>query len=448
VRDEGLAELEEAIAALQACNQTVVHGVRDLFEDLARFVAEHRDARGRYDYRVRLTRDLRIQPAWEHVELTWTVVSDDIALAETELERVIDVLRDFEGLGIPGHEDLVQEGVGLLKQLRETRGQIEAILLSPDPGAVTWIQERARSSELLLCAVPLRVGHLVEQHLLWQKEAVVFTSATLRANSEFTYIKERLGAADAEELAVGSPFDYESQVLLYLPTDIPEPNEPSHQERLNQALVELASATQGRMLVLFTSYRQLRAVHDAIRHPLSQRQVTVYAQGLGASRSQLLDSFRTTPKAVLLGTRSFWEGVDVPGEALSCLVLTKLPFAVPTDPVFAARSAEMDDPFGQYAVPDAILRFRQGFGRLIRTRSDRGIVVVTDVRVQTKGYGAMFVDSLPKCTTVRGPIADLPDQATRWLAKEPPALEQEGEAAGALTDELEYVPFDELFGET
>ena len=446
--DEGLADVEEAIEALHACNERVLHGVRELFEDLALFVAEYQDTPGTYDYRIRLTRDLRIQPVWERIELSWDGVSDDICSAEDELGRVIDALRDLEGAGIPGYEDLVQDGVGLLQQLETMHRQIEAILLEPEPGTVTWVQSRARSGEVFLCAVPLRVGHLVEQHLLWQKEAVVFTSATLRTNGEFTYIKERLGAADAEELAVGSPFDYESQVLLYLPTDIPEPNEPYHQERLNQALVALALATEGRMLVLFTSYRQLHATYNAIHYPLSQHQVTVYAQGQGISRSQLLDRFRTTPKAVLLGTRSFWEGVDVPGEALSCLVVTKLPFAVPTDPVFAARSAEMDDPFIQYAVPDAILRFRQGFGRLIRTRSDRGIVVIMDVRVQTKGYGLMFVDSLPKCTTVRGPLADLAGQAAKWLAQEPVVEKGKQDTDEERADELEYVPFDELFEQT
>jgi DNA polymerase-3 subunit epsilon/ATP-dependent DNA helicase DinG len=323
--------------------------------------------------------------------------------------------------------------------------QAGSVILEPEPNTVTWVQSRASSNEVFLCAVPLYVGHLVEQHLLWQKEVVILTSATLQTRGEFTYIKERLGAVDAEELAVGSPFDYESQVLLYLPTDIPEPNEPYHQGRLNQLLIDLASATEGRMLVLFTSYRQLYATYNAVHQPLGQRQITVYAQGQGASRSQLLEYFRTVPRAVLLGTRSFWEGVDVPGEALSCLVLAKLPFAVPTDPVFAARSAEMDDPFGQYAVPDAILRFRQGFGRLIRTRTDRGIVVVADVRVQTKGYGPMFIASLPKCTTVSGPLADLPRQATLWLAREPLARQREAENPDEATDELEYVPFDELF---
>ncbi len=448
VSDEGLAELADAMAALHADNDRALRSVRELFGELSGFVAERQDTPDRYDYRIRLTRDLRIQPAWERIELCWDGVAEDLAAVQAELASLLDLMRSFEGLDTTGHEDLIQEGLGLLHQLEAMVGQVASVILDPEPNTVTWVQSRAGSDEVFLCAVPLYVGHLVEQHLLWQKEAVVLTSATLQTNGEFTYIKERLGAADAEELAVGSPFDYESQVLLYLPTDIPEPNEPQHQGRLNQALIELASATEGRMLVLFTSYRQLRATYDAIHRPLGQRQITVYAQGQGASRSQLLESFRTVPRAVLLGTRSFWEGVDVPGEALSCLVVAKLPFAVPTDPVFAARSAEMDDPFGQYAVPDAILRFRQGFGRLIRTRTDRGIVVVADVRVQTKGYGPMFIDSLPRCTTVVGPLADLPAQAAKWLAREPLSRQRQSGPSDEPTDELEYVPFDELFEQT
>lgn len=445
VPDDGLAELADAIDALHAENERALRSVRELFQDLAEFVAEYQDAPGRYDYRIRLTRDLRIQPAWERIELRWDGVAEELAAAQTALGQLLEVVQSFEGLGVTGQEDLVQDGLGLQAQLETMIRQIESVILEPEPNTVTWVQSRAGSDEVYLCAVPLYVGHLVQQHLLWQKEAVVLTSATLQTNGEFTYIKERLGAVDAEELAVGSPFDYESQVLLYLPTDIPEPNEPHHQGYLNQALIELGSATEGRMLVLFTSYRQLRATYDAIHQPLAQRQITVYAQGQGTSRSQLLERFRTVPRAVLLGTRSFWEGVDVPGEALSCLVVAKLPFAVPTDPVFAARSAEMDDPFGEYAVPDAILRFRQGFGRLIRTRTDRGVVVVADVRVQTKGYGRMFIESLPKCTTVNGPLSDLPGEAAKWLAREPLSRQGQPETAQKPTDELEYVSFDELF---
>ncbi|MBN1642695.1 MAG: DEAD/DEAH box helicase family protein [Anaerolineae bacterium] len=444
VTDEAFAELEEAVGAVHEANEGGLRGLRDLFDDLRAFVEAYRDTEGLYDYRISLTRDLRIQPEWEHVELAWDGLAERLGDVGAALDRLLQVLGDLGGLDLPGHEDSLQEGAGLQQQLETTVRQIEAIVLEPDEASVTWVQATTRMDDIYLCAVPLHVGHLVERHLLWTKEAVVFTSATLRTSGEFGFIKERLGAADADELAVGSPFDYASQVLLYLPTDLPGPNEPSYEHRLNQGLIELAVATQGRMLVLFTSYRQLRATHSAIHRALANQQITVYTQGGGASRSQLLDAFRTTSRAVLLGTRSFWEGVDVPGEALSCLVVTKLPFAVPTDPVFAARAAEMDEPFYQYAVPDAILRFRQGFGRLIRTRSDRGVVVVMDGRIESKGYGAMFVDSLPSCTVVRGPMAALPTEAALWIAEGRTSTPPQETAHDDGDGELEYVSFDEL----
>jgi DNA polymerase-3 subunit epsilon/ATP-dependent DNA helicase DinG len=439
-----MADLEDAAAALCETNQRIKKDLVGLFEDLTVFVAEYKEAQGQYGYRIRLTYELRIQPEWEHVELAWDGLGERIRSSLAQFDHLIDILNDVGEHSVPGVDDLVQDGLGLKRQLETVHGQMESILVEPQSGQITWVQTRAKTDEVYLCAVPLRVGHLVEQHLLWPKEAVVFTSATLRTGGNFGFIKERLGAVDAEELAVGSPFDYESQVLLYLPTDIPEPNEPYHQQRLARALIDLAVATQGRMLVLFTSYSQLRTTNEGLFRPLDEHGISVFAQGQGASRSQLLDSFRTTPKAVLLGTRSFWEGVDVPGEALSCLVLTKLPFAVPTDPVFAARAADMDDPFLQYAVPDAILRFRQGFGRLIRTRSDRGVVVVMDKRVQTKGYGELFIVSLPACTTIRGTLGDLPYQAAEWINQSGGSLWGEVSPADVADNELEYVSFDDI----
>ena len=444
IPDESLAALEDSLALVYESNEQVMRGLGDLFEDLGVFVAEHKSTLGPYDYRVRLTRELRIQSEWEHVELAWDGLSEKVASTRAEFGRVLEALQDLDGSGIPGYDDIVQDGIGLLRQLETVHERLASILLEPGSDEITWVQTRAKTDEIFLCAVPLRVGHLIERHLLWSKEAVIFTSATLRTNGDFSFIKERLGAVDAEELAVGSPFDYPSQVVLYLPTDMPEPNDPYHQKVFNQSLIELAVATRGRMLVLFTSYRQLKSTYNSVYQPLREREITVYAQGQGTSRSQLLNDFRNMPRAVLLGTRSFWEGVDVPGEALSCLVLAKLPFSVPTDPVFAARSAEMDDPFTQYAVPDAILRFRQGFGRLIRARTDRGVVVVMDRRLQTKRYGQMFVDSLPPCTVVRGPVADLPRQAARWIDHGLVDGQDETPLNSVTENGIEYVSFDDL----
>ena len=179
--------------------------------------------------------------------------------------------------------------------------------------------------------------------------------------------------------------------------------------------MRLAKATGGRMLVLFTSYAQLKRTSQAITRLLANDDILVYEQGEGASPNTLLETFREAERAVLLGTRAFWEGVDIPGEALSVLVIVKLPFDVPSDPIVAARSETFDDPFNEYSLPEAILRFRQGFGRLIRTQSDRGVVVILDRRILTKRYGKAFIESLPECKLKVGSMADIPAAAARWL---------------------------------
>jgi len=454
VPDELMREIENSVQSLYECIERLIRGQRDLYEDITAFVSDQLGTRGPYDQQLRLSRELRLQPEWEQIEVVWAIQADDLDATIVELVHLLDLLRDASEFGIVGHADLVQDGTAHLRQLGTVYSHLESVLMASERDSVSWIRTRARQrgsgvDEVSLCAVPLRVDDLVEQHLLWPKEAVIFTSATLRTGGDFSFIRERLGARDAHELAVGSPFDYESQVLLYLPTDIPEPSEPYHQQRMNQSLMELAVATRGRMLCLFTSYSQLRAVSHAISRPLAARGITVYTQGEGASRNQLLESFRETPQAVLLGTRSFWEGVDVPGEALSCLVIAKLPFAVPSDPVFAARSEELDDPFYQYMVPDAILHFRQGFGRLIRTKTDRGVVVLMDKRLQSKRYGELFLESLPQCTTIRGVLADLPPSAAMWIdeGRSMAGLVEEsvkGVSAEPGHAELEYVSFDDL----
>jgi ATP-dependent DNA helicase DinG len=217
-------------------------------------------------------------------------------------------------------------------------------------------------------------------------------------------------------LTVGSPFDYENSALLYTVNDIPEPNDINgHQRTTESALVKLAKATGGHMMALFTSYTQLRKTSQAISPLLAEAGIQVYEQGEGASPNALLESFKEADNAVLLGTRAFWEGVDIPGSALSILVIVKLPFDVPSDPIVAARAETFDDPFNEYNVPEAILRFRQGFGRLIRTQSDRGVVVILDKRVLTKRYGKSFLASLPGCTRREGPLFELPKMAQKWL---------------------------------
>ncbi len=215
---------------------------------------------------------------------------------------------------------------------------------------------------------------------------------------------------------MGSPFDYENATLLYIVNNIPEPNDRhGHQRSVDQGLIHLCRETGGRALVLFTSYSQLRKTAETIAPVLAESGIQVYEQGTGASPHTLLENFRSADQAVLLGTRAFWEGVDVPGEALSIVVIVKLPFDVPSDPIVAARSETFEDSFYQYSLPEAILRFRQGFGRLIRTEMDRGVVAIMDRRVLTKQYGRAFIESLPACTIKEGPLQQLPKAAAQWL---------------------------------
>jgi DNA polymerase-3 subunit epsilon/ATP-dependent DNA helicase DinG len=242
------------------------------------------------------------------------------------------------------------------------------------------------------------------------------TSATLSTERKFGYIKDRLGFQDAKELIVDSPFDYSRSTMVYLPTDMPEPEKPQYQRYLQQAITDIAGAVGGRTLVLFTSHNQLRVTWQAIHRPLQDKGILVLGHRVdGMPRRQLLQTFKTNPKTVLLGAASFWEGIDVVGDALSVLIIARLPFSVPTDPVFVARSDQFQDPFHEYSLPQTILRFKQGFGRLIRSQNDRGVVMVLDSRILTKAYGRSFVGSLPSCTFRRAPLNMATRETIEWL---------------------------------
>ena len=416
---EPRAQLASYVTPLQALVERAQAGVVEFFDALHQFVEDQELTRSgsTYSQRVRVTSGLRIQPAWSGVEMAWDNGADTLRRLADGLHNLVGGLNELMDYDIPDHEEMVQNLADATLQVREQVAQTGALVSQPSAASIYWLEiappERGR--HLSLHAAPLHIGPLVEKYLLMPKETVILTSATLRTAGDFDFIQERLHAWEADTLAVGSPFDYANSTLLYLPTDIPEPNAPGYQRAVEQALAKLIAATGGRTLALFTSYNQLRRTAQAIAPALAEEGITVLEQGSGGSRAQLLESFRTLDKTALLGTRSFWEGIDVMGPALSCLVIARLPFSVPTDPIFAARSESFEQPFYQYSVPETILRFRQGFGRLIRSKSDRGVVVVLDRRLQSKGYGQMFLDSLPECTVRRGPLASLPQAAARWI---------------------------------
>ncbi|MFO8037034.1 MAG: helicase C-terminal domain-containing protein [Anaerolineales bacterium] len=374
---------------------------------------------GRYTHQERILTSTRTQPDWTNVEIAWEQSRNALNGLLENLQQLWDGIREMI-LRAPEEEPQIESVLGDMREvygeLYELFENLDALVFDPDPNMIYWVEVSPDQRFISVQAAPLHIGELMEKHIWYEKRAVVLTSATLTTTGNFDYIRNRLKAIDAEEITLGSPFDYQTAALMYLVNDIPEPTDyRGHQAALNQGLIPLCKETGGRALVLFTSYAQLHNTANAITSPLAQEGIIVYEQGSGPSPHTLLKNFRESDQAVLLGTRAFWEGVDIPGQDLSVLVIAKLPFDVPSDPIVAARSETFQDPFSEYMLPEAILGFRQGFGRLIRSKQDLGIVVIMDRRVLTKTYGPLFLQSLPPCTIQEGPLRNVPAVAARWL---------------------------------
>lgn len=393
----------------------------EFFSALDKFMAQQRGGRpiGRYTQQERIVSSTRTQPDWINVEIAWDQARQSLSALLEDLQRLWEAVNNLLQHA-PGNEAKLETTLNDLREvhreLYDLFENIDALVFEPRPEMIYWVEAHPHHRSIAIQAAPLHIGELMERHIWFEKRAVILTSATLTTTGNFDYLRDRLQALDAEELALGSPFDYQNAALLYLVNNIPEPNDRhGHQQALNKGLIDLCKNTGGRALVLFTSYAQLSKTANAISSPLAEEGIIVYEQGSGPSPHTLLESFRQADQAVLLGTRSFWEGVDVPGKDLSVLVIARLPFDVPSDPIISARSETFQNPFQEYLLPEAILSFRQGFGRLIRSKQDLGVVISMDRRLLTKNYGPLFLNSLPGPTIQEGRLQEMTEAATRWL---------------------------------
>lgn len=390
---------------------------KQFFSYLNEFIATQRQGQpqSNFSWQMRITPAARTLAGWDDLEMQWGQISETLIHLIKTLDEIYKALADLYSDGHDNLEDVMGNLSTLIRRMTESEAAASGLMHKPSNELIYWIELNPRGERLSLNAAPLRVGPLMQKHLWYEKTSVILASATLTTHGEFNYVRNTLDAQEVDVLALGSPFDYESSTLLYVANDMPEPNSFNYQQTLDKAIIATAKATGGRMLVLFTSYSALKKTSQAITGTLAREDIFVYEQSEGTSASALLESFKTTERAVLLGTRSFWEGVDVPGDALSVVVITKLPFEVPSDPIIAARSELYEDSFHEYYLPEAILKFRQGFGRLIRTASDRGVVAILDRRVLTKQYGRMFLESLPPCTARQNSVSNLAKMAGDWL---------------------------------
>jgi len=388
---------------------------------------------GNWSENISYTQTARILPQDRETDY-WSGVT---AAGENLIIFLKDLIKNLLILGEKAH--LMEEEVGLefnevleinmlVTYLHQLVQGLEIVLPGDEENYVCWAEYKGSNFFPALHISPLEVKTELYRYLFAKKTAVVLTSATLTVGEKFNYFTESIGLDLGETapmtLQLESPFNFQENVLLGIPSDLPDPNatpELIFMDEAAKALMKLITAAQGRTLVLFTSHYQLKQVYETIKQPLKKEGITVYAHGVTGSRTRILDDFKSNERSVLLGANSFWEGIDVVGQALTLVVMVKLPFWSPTIPTVSARLDRYrslnQDGFRRYSLPQAIIRFRQGFGRLIRSHSDFGAICILDKRIYQKNYGKTFINSLPKMKTVICKTDDLVQCIKEWLAE-------------------------------
>lgn len=343
------------------------------------------------------------------------------------LDKTVSILSMKESINTEKEKKILQDVSSFAMEIEHYRNKLKDLIIDPCEDCVVWIEtdDRSAHNSTSIYSQPVTISERLKEQFFSRKRSVIFTSATLSIKNSFSFILRELGL-DPEHCRlqqIPSPFQYEKQVQLIIPDDLPEINTVSQTEyvsAISEGIISIAEATKGRMLILFTSHEMLKQTHELIKESGFLQDYVIIAQGItSGSRSRLTRNFRQFDKAILLGTSSFWEGVDIPGEDLSCLIIVRLPFSHPNDPFTEAKceliTKNGGNPFSEYSLPEAIIRFKQGFGRLIRTNNDRGLVFVFDRRITTTSYGRAFLQSIPSVPVKQMSINDAVDFIQSWL---------------------------------
>ncbi len=421
------ARIEGLIARRQQLYETAVEELQRIGEELPEALGKQ--VTSQFELKHRVLPDFLQTGAWQQISAGSERLRND---SHELAEGILDLLRDCDALP----ETVADKLNSSLVDLRGIAGRLEG--LAADLGSFqaagsdscVWLEIKegriGRGKGLItsLCQAPLEVADSLHKALYERFQTLVMTSATLTVAGAFGYFQTRVGLDRVEperliELSLDSPFDYQRQALVAVPTDLPEPGKPGFNEAVRDAVEKALQASGGRSFVLFTSYALLRQVHEGVAPVLEAQRLRCLRQGQ-ENRHRLLKRFAEEETSVLFGTDSFWEGVDVPGRSLEQVIIARLPFKVPTEPVLEARAQAIEqrggDPFMEYTVPQAVIRFKQGFGRLIRHRKDRGVVLILDSRVIRRGYGRLFLRSLPPAPVIKGASAEVFKTLTEFFA--------------------------------
>ena len=396
--------IEELVRDTESLPITDAHTVRDFTKTVARIIGlaeqfwiRFSQNRGGNDGRFPLLPD-----AFARKERNGDINATPLGEAYFNLDAALNRLET----GVDVFSEKMTEAESLVRRIRQTRFDLDFICTQAEKNYVYWLEKRGRG--IFLRASPIDVSGLLKDKLFDKTETVILTSATLSSNGKFDFIQDRLGLENktTDTLLAPSSFDYEKQAIIYIPKAMPEPRSPEFTQVAANEIIKLITITRGHAFVLCTSNYSMNALYELVS---SRVNFPCFVQG-SMSKAGILEKFKQTKNAVLFATSSFWQGVDVRGDQLSCVIIDKLPFAVPSDPVVAARTKFIDDNGGKsffdYSVPQAVISLKQGIGRLIRSKTDKGVIALLDTRLRTKSYGRDFINSLPK-TKVTGDLKDV-----------------------------------------
>ncbi len=412
---------EEVLSSVPDLQRRIVEAADKATLECNRMFEELRDLTGYVTQRER-TREMRIlgmtriTKEWRQgVDEKWVSLHPALNSISLGLKSLLDLA------ATDGQPDAaIINGNALYERIREVNYWLYSLIEEPDDNFVYWSSvNQRRNMELTLSGAPLDVANELRTRMFSQNRAHVLTGATISESGSFDRARTTLGFDADEMLSIGSPFDFKNAALILVPEDIPQPNTPGYNEAVTNAVHDIASATKGRTLALFTANSALNTTRDALFNRFKSVETEVFGQGRDGPASRVMQLLNDSDNAVALGAMSLWEGIDLQDASINSLVMTRLPFPVPRDPIHEARSEDLDNPFGEYFVPEAVTKFRQGFGRLIRSRDDRGVFVVLDRRIISKGYGRQFQRSIPQGTVRRVTLGTLSSYVQKWLAGEP-----------------------------